>query len=100
MLDEVSVRAQAPLNFEGLFLTCSLLCAFALGVLAGLLLRNTIGAMVVAYIAWEVPFLVATLLSGPPHRFWTLQLIDGGLFLAVAAAALGAALWLLHRRTT
>jgi hypothetical protein len=99
-LDEVSARAQAPLNFEGLFLTCSLLCAFALGVLAGLLLRNTIGAMVVAYIAWEVPFLVATLLSGPLHRFWTRQFIDGGLFLAVAAAALGTALWLLHRRTT
>jgi hypothetical protein len=150
-LDEVSVRAQPPLNYEGLFLTCSLLCAFALGVLAGLLLRNTIGAMVVAYIAWEVPFLVATLLSGPLHiltttktitcttscasaspnsvppvtgnlgdlvtsfsragdhitvtylpasRFWTLQLIDGGLFLAVAVAALGTAIWLLHRRTT
>ncbi|HXC84414.1 MAG TPA: hypothetical protein VNV62_21400 [Trebonia sp.] len=150
-LDEVSMRAQAPLNFEGLYLTCSLLCAFALGVLAGLLLRNTIGGMVVAYIAWEAPSLVATLLSGPLHiltvtktiacttgcarasassippvtgnlgdqvlsltrtgnhlivtyepasRFWTLQLIDAGLFLAVAAAALGTAIRLLHRRTT
>jgi hypothetical protein len=150
-LDEVSVRAQPPLNFEGVFLTCSLLCAFALGVLAGLLLRNTIGAMVVAYIAWEVPFLLTTLLSGPlrilattrtiacatgcaqasansvppvtgnlgdqvlsltrtgnhlnvtylpASRFWTLQLIDAGVFLAVAAAALGTAIWLLHRRTT
>ena len=150
-LDELSMRAQAPLNFEGLYLTCSLLCAFALGVLAGLLLRNTIGGMVVAYIAWEAPSLVATLLSGPLHiltvtktiacttgcarasassippvtgnlgdqvlsltrtgnhlivtyepasRFWTLQLIDAGLFLAVAAAALGTAIWLLHRRTT
>ena len=150
-LDEVGMRAQGPLNFEGLYLTCSLLCAFALGVLAGLLLRNTIGGMVVAYIAWEAPSLVATLLSGPLHilavtktiacttgcarastnsippvtgnlgdqvlsltrtgnhlivtyqpasRFWTLQLIDAGLFLAVAAAALGTAIWLLHRRTT
>jgi hypothetical protein len=150
-LDEVSVRAQAPLNFEGLYLTCSLLCAFALGVLAGLLLRNTIGGMVVAYIAWEVPSLAATLLSGPLHilavtrtiacttgcaqasassippvtghlgdqvlsltrtgnhlivtyepasRFWTVQLIDAGLFLGVAAAALGTAIWLLHKRTT
>jgi hypothetical protein len=150
-LDEVTVRAQPPLNFEGLFLTCSLLCAFALGVLAGLLLRNTIAAIVVAYIAWEVPFVVATVLTGPLHiltatktiicttncataspnsvppvtghlgdlvtnftrngnhitvtyvpagRFWTLQLIDGALFLAVAAAALGTAIWLLNRRTT
>lgn len=104
-LDEVGARAQPPLNSQGLFLTCSLLCAFALGVLAGLLLRNTIGAMVVAYIAWEVPFVAATLLNGPLHiqsasRFWTLQLIDGALFLAVAVAALGTAIWLLHRRTT
>ena len=36
----------------------------------------------------------------PASRFWTLQLIQGGLFLAIAAAALGAAVWLLHRRTT
>jgi hypothetical protein len=150
-LDEVSVRAQPPLNVEGLFLTCSLLCAFSLGVLAGLLLRNSIGAMVVAYIAWEVPFVVTTLLGGPLHllaatktitrttswasvstnsvppvtgnlgdqvlslartgnhitvtylpasRFWPVQFIQGGVFLAVAAAALGTAIWLLHRRTT
>jgi hypothetical protein len=34
-----------------------------------------------------------------PGRFWTLQLIEGRLLLAIAAAALGAAVWLLHRRT-
>ena len=42
--------------------------------------------------------LVVTYLSA--GRFWTLQLIAGGVFLAIAAAALGAAVWLLHRRTT
>lgn len=31
---------------------------------------------------------------------WTLQFIQGGLFLVIAAAALGAAVWLLRRRTT
>jgi len=151
-LDQVSIRLQPPpFNIEGLSLTCSLLCAFGLAVLAGLLLRNTIAAMVVGYIAWEAPTLVVTLLSGPLNvltstmsipcrdgcpgastnsvppvtgnvgdlvrsvardgnqlvvtylpasRFWTLQLIEGGIYLAVAAAALGTALWLLHRRTT
>jgi len=151
-LDQLSIRLQPPpFNFEGLSLTCSLLCAFGLGVLAGLLLRNTIGAMAAAYFAWEVPFLLVTLLTGPLNilsateripcrdgcagastnsvppvtghlgdlvlnvtrsgnelvvsylpdsRFWTLQLIAGGLFLAIAAAALGTAVWLLHRRTT
>jgi len=151
-LDRVSIRLQPPpFNFEGLSLTCSLLCGFALAVLAGLLLRNTIAAMVVGYLAWEVPFLVTTLLAGPLNvltatarfacqdgcqgvstnsvppvtgnlgdlvlnvthsggqvivtylpasRFWTLQLIAGGLYLTIAAAALGTAVWLLHRRTT
>jgi ABC-2 family transporter protein len=151
-LDELTVRLQPPpFNFEGLSFACCLLCAFGLGVLAGLLLRNTIGAMVVAYVAWEVPFLVVTLLTGPLHimtataripchdgcpgvstnsvppvtgnlgdlvlnitrsgnqlvvsylpasRFWTLQFIESGIYLAITAAALGTAVWLLHRRTT
>jgi hypothetical protein len=152
-LDQVSTRLQPPpFNYEGVLLPCSLLCAFGLGVLAGLLLRNTIGGMVVAYITWEIPTAVITLLNGPiqfppaateritcpagcagastnstppvtghlgdlvlsvvrhgdqlivtyipASRFWTLQLIEGGLFLAIAAAALGTAVWLLHRRTT
>ena len=151
-LDRISIRLQPqPFDFEGLSLTCSLLCAFALAVLAGLLLRNIIAAMVVGYLAWEVPFVVVMLLNDPLHilsatarfacrdgcqsagtnsvppvtgnlgdlvldvthsgsqvvvtylpasRFWTLQLIDGGIYLAIAAAALGTAVWLLHRRTT
>jgi hypothetical protein len=36
----------------------------------------------------------------PASRFWTMQLITAALFLAIAAVALGAAVWLLHRRTT
>lgn len=151
-LDRISIRLQPPpFNFEGVALTCSLLCAFGLAVLAGLLLRNTIAAMLVGYFAWEVPFAVVTLLNGPLNfmsattripcragcagastnsvppvtgnlgdlvtnvvrngdklvvsylpagRFWTLQLVEGAIYLAVAAAALGTAIWLLHRRTT
>ena len=152
-LDQVTSRLQpTPGNAEGLLFTTSLLCAFGLAVLAGLLLRNTIGAMVAGYIAWEIPSTVVLLLRGPIHfpppatmripcragcpgagvgsvppitghlgdfvlgvtrsggdlvvtyqpasRFWTLQFIEGGLFLVVAAAALGTAVWLLHRRTT
>jgi hypothetical protein len=152
-LDRISTRLQhPPFNYEGLMFTASLLGAFGLGVLAGLLLRNTIAAMVVAYISWEIPTAVVTLLSGPiqfppaavtriscragcpgattnsvppvtghlgdlvlsvvrsgnqlvvtyvpASRFWTLQFIEAGLFLAIAAVTLGTAVWLLHRRTT
>jgi hypothetical protein len=152
-LDRVTSRLQpSAFNAEGLTFTASLLCSFGLAVLAGLLLRNTIGAMVAAYIAWEIPSAVVLLMTGPlrlpapatlripcraacpgkgvgsvppvtghlgdyvlgvtrtggdlvvsylpASRFWTVQFIGGGLFLAIAAAALGTAIWLLHRRTT
>ncbi len=152
-LDRVSSRLQpVPLNSGGVTFTASLLCAFGLAVLAGLLLRNAIAAMVAGYIAWEMPSTVALLLGGPIHipapavlripchagcpgasagsvppvtghlgdhvlgvarsggelvvtylpasRFWTVQFIQAGLYLAVAVVTLGTAVWLLHRRTT
>jgi len=154
-LDQVTSLLQpGPLfGAEGPALTASLLCAFGLAVLAGLLARNVIVALVAAYIAWEIPSTVVVLLNGPIHfpapatmripcgagsgcaaarvgsvppvtghlgdfvlgitrgggelivsylpasRFWTLQLIDSGLYLAIAVTALGTAVWLLHRRT-
>jgi len=69
-LDRISVRTQPPQFMgEGLVLTCSLLCAFGLALLAGLLLRNTIGAMVAGYFAWELCLGVALLLTGPLQPF-------------------------------
>lgn len=152
-LDEVTPRAEPlPFTGEGLTFTASLLCAFGVGVLAGLLLRNVVGAMVVTYIGWDLLTGLILVLGGPIHilppstmripcvdgcpgattgslppvsghlgdfvygvtrsgselvvsylpasRFWTLQFIEGGIYLAVAAVALAAAVWLLNRRTT
>jgi len=36
----------------------------------------------------------------PSSRFWTFQLLEAGLFLALAATLLAAAVWLIRRRTT
>jgi hypothetical protein len=33
-----------------------------------------------------------------PSRFWAFQSIEAGLFVLLTAAALGTAIWLLHRR--
>jgi hypothetical protein len=152
-LDRVAPRGDPlPFNGEGLTFTASMLCAFGVGVLAGLLLRNVIGAMVTTYIVWDALTAVVVLLNGPIHilapatmrlpyhagcpgatlasvppvtgnlgdsvlsltraggelvvsyvpagQFWPLQLIQGGLYLAVAVASLVTAVWLLHRRTT
>ena len=36
----------------------------------------------------------------PADRFWPFQFIEAGIFVALTAAALGATIWLLHRRAT
>jgi ABC-type transport system involved in multi-copper enzyme maturation permease subunit len=137
-------------DYEGLVLTAYILCAFGFAVLAGLLIRRSIPAMVAAFIPWLAIRLViefvfrdhfmspltmkipATCLKGfcgdgigftpqvtgrvgdlilgfkpgnlvayqPADRFWPFQFIEAGIFVALTAAALGATIWLLHRRAT
>jgi hypothetical protein len=142
-------------DFEGLVLTAYILCAFGFAVLAGLLIRRSIPAMVAAFVPWLAirlvveyvfrPHFQAPLtflqrcdspsscyggsglgfippvtghigdwvlsmtrppgnLSGnawlyqPADRFWTFQSIEAGIFVVLTAVALGATIWLLHRR--
>jgi hypothetical protein len=132
-------------DFEGLVPTAYILCAFGFAVLAGLLLRRSIPAMVAAFVPWLVIRLViefefrphfltpVTVLTHcntggcgeglgfvpqatgrigdlvlsiqgnvvtyqPADRFWSFQFIEAGIFVALAATALGVTIWLLHRR--
>jgi ABC-type transport system involved in multi-copper enzyme maturation permease subunit len=135
-------------DFEGLVLTAYILCAFGFAVLAGLMLRRSIPAMVAAFIPWLASRLVVEFVfrphfmtpltaqgnCGPPNgcsigissvpqatghigdwvlgmngngfiyqpadRFWPFQFIEAGIFVALTAAALGATIWLLHRRAS
>ena len=140
---------QNSYDYEGLVLTTYILCAFGFAVLAGLLLRRSIPAMVAAFIPWLAIRLVVEFVfrphfmtpltmtnpacGGPPgcgfgvgftpqatgrvgdlvlglngttvtyqpaDRFWPFQFIEAGIFVALTAAALGATIWLLHRRAT
>jgi hypothetical protein len=141
-------------DFEGLVPTAYILCAFGFAVLAGLLIRRSIPAMIAAFLPWLAIRLVIEFVfrssfltpltiacsatpghcsgsgngnggygisaippatghigdwvlgpsdSGgwlyqPADRFWAFQGIEAGIFVALAAAALGTAVWLLHRR--
>jgi ABC-type transport system involved in multi-copper enzyme maturation permease subunit len=136
-------------DFEGLVLTAYILCAFGFAVLAGLLLRRSIPAMIAAFVPWlairlvvefllRPHFMTPLTMAGtrlncvngcsygissvpqitghigdwvlgtnhgiftyqPADRFWPFQFIEAGIFVALTAAALGAAIWLLHRRPT
>jgi hypothetical protein len=149
-MDQLTGRLQHDIfDFEGLVPTAYILCAFGFAVLAGLLIRRSIPAMVAAFIPWLAIRLVVEfvfrphfmtpltmgfpascqsatgcgsgissvpqatghigdwVLIGPPNgvityqpadRFWPFQFIEAGIFVALTAAALGATIWLLHRR--
>ena len=138
----------AAFDFEGVVLSAYLLCAFAFAVLAGLLIRRSVSAMVAAFIPWLVirgivdfglrPHFLRPLTSRLPRSasinfgpnmvppmtghlgdnvlgvtttavnqlvsyqpadwFWRLQFTEAGLYLVLTAAAIGTAVWLLHRR--
>jgi hypothetical protein len=142
-------------DYEGLVPTAYILCGFGFAVLAGLLIRRGIPAMVAAFVPWLAIRLIVEFLlrphflapvtvacgatpagcsghgnggyglsgippatghigdwvlnpsagpSGnlisyqPADRFWIFQSIEAGIFVALTAAALGTAIWLLHRR--
>jgi hypothetical protein len=145
-----SFSDSAAFDYEGLTLTAYLLCAFALALLAGLLLRRNLPAMVAAFVTWlairsivefglrahfqapvtlrvtaapNTPYTMGpdvvppqtghigdwvlsvnrvgaqiVTVYQPADRFWDFQLIEAGAFVALTAAALGATIWLLHRR--
>jgi ABC-type transport system involved in multi-copper enzyme maturation permease subunit len=146
-MDQLTGRFQHnAYDFEGLVLTAYILCAFGFAVLAGLLIRRSIPAMVAAFIPWlAIRLIVEFVFRGhflapltakincahgcgygigfvpqatgrvsdlvlsingnvvtyqPADRFWTFQFIEAGIFVALTAAALGATIWLLHRRAT
>jgi ABC-type transport system involved in multi-copper enzyme maturation permease subunit len=141
-------------DYEGLVLTAYILCAFGFAVLAGLLIRRSIPAMIAAFVPWlairlvvefvfrphfEAPLTylqkctsaqscyggsglgfippvtghIGDLVLGMTHtgiqsangwlyqpadRFWTFQSIEGGIYVALTAIALGTTIWLIHRR--
>ncbi|MFI6944231.1 hypothetical protein ACIBI4_33670 [Streptomyces sp. NPDC050418] len=97
------------------------LCALAVGALAGLVVRRSLGAMAVALAAtlvvndlgnrvrgqlwtdeaWGLKLLWSEDGIGdrPAADFWPMQLIETGLVLTLTAALTATAFWLLRRRT-
>jgi len=58
-MDQLTRRLQPNVfDFEGLVLTANILCAFGFAVLAGLLARHSIPAMIAAFIPWPANRLV------------------------------------------
>ena len=64
------------------------------------------GAAALAADSWAEPDIQAArtfhllVTYQPAGRFWPFQFIEAGIFVALTAAALGATIWLLHRRAT
>jgi hypothetical protein len=65
-MDRLTGRLQPNVfDFEGLVLTAYILCAFGLAVLAGLLIRRSVPAMVAAFIPWLAIRLVVEFVFRP-----------------------------------
>ena len=66
-MDQLTGRIQQNIyDYEGLVLTAYILCAFGFAVLAGLLRRRSVPAMIAAFIPWLAIRLVIEFVFPPP----------------------------------
>jgi hypothetical protein len=84
---------QAPLTLRQ---NCAHGCSISMGITTVPPQTGHIGDWVLSITPSGVSQLVTT--YQPADRFWHFQFIEAGLFVTLTAAALGAAIWLLHRR--
>ena len=78
------------------------LTAFAMGALAGMLIRRVVPAIVATLAGYTVlAVVVGDVLRAnyqPASHFWQVQAIEGGGLLALSALLIAATVWLVHRR--
>jgi hypothetical protein len=89
-------------DLRGVAFAAWTLTAFAIGALAGMLIRRAVPAIVATLVGYTVLAVVAgNLLRAdyqPASHFWQVQWIEGGGLLALSALLIAATVWLVHRR--
>jgi hypothetical protein len=91
-------------DLRGIAFAAWVLTAFAMGALAGLLIRQVVPAIVAALAGYTGLAVVAgdVLRANyqPASHFWRVQWIEGGGLLALSVLLIAATVWLVHRRAT
>jgi ABC-type transport system involved in multi-copper enzyme maturation permease subunit len=89
-------------DLRGVAFAAWTLTAFAIGALAGMLIRRAVPAIVATLVGYTVLAVVAgNLLRAdyqPASHFWQVQWIEGGGLLSLSALLIAATVWLVHRR--
>ena len=100
--DPTSALAHWLFDLRGVAFAAWTLTAFAIGALAGMLIRRIVPAIVATLAAYTVlAVVVGDVLRAnyqPAGHFWLVQGIEGGGLLALSVLLIAATVWLVRRR--
>ncbi len=100
--EDMTVMATTVFDTRPVAFAAWTLVSFAIGALAGMLIRRIVPAMAVALGVYTAVALMAWRLVGtqlkPVSRFWPRQFIEGGALLALSVLFIAATVWLVRRR--
>jgi hypothetical protein len=104
LYDPTSALPHWLFDLRGVAFVAWTLAAFAIGALAGMLIRRVVPAIVATLVGYTVlAVVVGDVLRAdyqPASNFWRVQEIEGGGLLALSMLLIGATVWQVHRRAT
>jgi hypothetical protein len=102
LYDPTSALPHWLFDLRGVAFAAWTLAAFAMGALAGMLIRRVVPAIVATLASYTVlALVVGDVLRAdyqPASHFWSVQEIEGGGLLALSVLLSAATVWLVHRR--
>jgi hypothetical protein len=102
LYDPTSALAHWLFDLRGVVFAAGTLAAFAIGALAGMLIRRVVPAIVATLAGYTVlAVVVGDVLRAdyqPASHFWSVQGIAGGGLVALSALLIAASVWLVRRR--
>jgi hypothetical protein len=100
--ENMSVLSTTVFNTRPIAFAAWTLVAFAIGAVAGMLIRRIIPALAAALAVYTGLAILSWVLvqtnNMPLDRFWPLQLIEGGCLFVLSALLISATVWLVRRR--
>jgi ABC-type transport system involved in multi-copper enzyme maturation permease subunit len=100
--EEISVLSATVFDTHGIAFAAWTLAGFAIGGLAGMLIRRIVPAMAVTMAGYAALDIVAWLFLRTHYpwqgRFWPMQFVEAGWLLVLSVLLIAATVWLVRRR--